>query len=368
MSCDYRALATPGVQKLTPYQTGKPEEELQRELGLSRVVKLASNENPLGPGDAALRAARHALESMHRYPDGAGFYLKQALSERLGVAPTQITLGNGSNDVLELVARAYAMPGDEIVFSEHAFAVYPLATLACSAVPVVVPARLFGHDLEAMADAVTERTRVIFVANPNNPTGTWFHRQALERFLEAVPERVIVVLDEAYFEYVQESDYPNGLEYLSRYPNLLVTRTFSKIHGLAGLRIGYGVSSDAVADILNRVRQPFNCTSPALAAAQAALSDEDYVRDSRDINTAGLAQLAEGLQTMGLHFIPSVANFLCFDCGKPAQPIYEQLLQLGIIVRPVAGYGLPEHVRVSVGTAAENEAFLAALRRVYANG
>ncbi|MDF1820561.1 MAG: histidinol-phosphate transaminase [Alcanivoracaceae bacterium] len=368
MSCDFRALATPGVQKLTPYQTGKPEDELQRELGLSRVVKLASNENPLGPGRAALHAARKALESMHRYPDGAGFYLKQALHETLGVAPTCITLGNGSNDVLELIARAFTLPGDEIVFSEHAFAVYPLATLACSAVPVAVPARLFGHDLEAMAAAVTERTRVIFVANPNNPTGTWFHRHALESFLEQVPERVVVVLDEAYFEYVQETDYPNGLDYLSRFPNLVVTRTFSKIHGLAGLRIGYGISSEAIADVLNRVRQPFNANAPALAAAQAALADESYVRDSRDLNTAGLAQLAEGLQARDLHFIPSVANFLCFDCGAPAEPLYRQLLAKGIIVRPVAGYGLPNHLRVSVGLAEENAAFLAALDEVCADG
>ena len=363
MSCDFVALANPGVQKLVPYQTGKPIEELQRELGLAHVVKLASNENPLGPGKKALAAARHALEQMHRYPDGAGYYLKSALAERLGVEPNCITLGNGSNDVLELLARAWVMPGDEVIFSEHAFAVYPLATLACSGVPVAVPARLYGHDLEAMAAAVTDRTRLIFVANPNNPTGTWHHRQALETFLDAVPERVLVVLDEAYFEYVEEVDYPNGMDYLGRYPNLVVTRTFSKIHGLAGLRLGYGVSSPAVADVLNRVRQPFNANLVAQAAALGALDDPDYVEDSRSLNTSGLAQVAEGLQKLGLHFIPSVANFLAFDCARDAAPVYQGLLREGVIVRPIAGYGMPQFLRVSIGLPEENERFLAALQK-----
>lgn len=364
MSCDYIAQANPGVQKLVPYQTGKPIEELQRELGLSHVVKLASNENPLGPGSKAVAAARKALEGLHRYPDGAGYYLKSALAERLGVDISGITLGNGSNDVLELVARAWIMPGDEVIFSEHAFAVYPLATLACSGTPVAVPAKLFGHDLEAMAAAVTDRTRLIFVANPNNPTGTWHHRQAIETFLDAVPERVLVVLDEAYFEYVEERDYPDGMALLSRYPNLLVTRTFSKIHGLAGLRIGYGVSSPEIADVLNRVRQPFNTNLVAQAAALAALDDQDYLENSRDLNTSGLAQVAEGLQKLGLHFIPSVANFLAFDCSKDAAPVYQALLEQGVIVRPVASYGMPQFLRVSIGLPEENEQFLATLNKV----
>lgn len=364
MSCDYIAQANPGVQKLVPYQTGKPIEELQRELGLSHVVKLASNENPLGPGAKAVAAARKALEGLHRYPDGAGYYLKSALAERLGVDINGITLGNGSNDVLELVARAWVMPGDEVIFSEHAFAVYPLATLACSGTPVAVPAKLYGHDLEAMAAAVTDRTRLIFVANPNNPTGTWHHRQAIETFLDAVPERVLVVLDEAYFEYVEERDYPDGMALLSRYPNLLVTRTFSKIHGLAGLRIGYGVSSPEIADVLNRVRQPFNTNLVAQAAALASLDDQDYLENSRDLNTSGLAQVAEGLQKLDLHFIPSVANFLVFDCGKDAAPVYQALLEQGVIVRPVASYGMPQFLRVSIGLPEENEQFLATLNKV----
>lgn len=366
MSCDFIQLANPGVQQLQPYQAGKPIEELERELGIRNIIKLASNENPLGPGHKALQAARHALDDLHRYPDGSGFRLKAALAEKLGVRTSQITLGNGSNDVLELIARSWLAPGDEVIFSEHAFAVYPLVTLACSAKPVQVPALCFGHDLDAMAAAITERTRIIFIANPNNPTGTWFHRSALELFLKQVPENVLVVLDEAYTEYVEEAFFPNGLDYLDQYPNLIVTRTFSKIYGLAGLRVGYGVSSPAIADVLNRVRQPFNCNIAALAAAEAALNDQAYIDDSRSENTAGLGQLVEGFERLGLKHIPSVANFIAFDCQREAMPLYNALLHEGVIVRPIAGYGMPNHLRVSVGLAQENERFLQALEKVLA--
>jgi histidinol-phosphate aminotransferase len=366
MSCDYIALATPGVQTLKPYQTGKPIEELERELGIRNIVKLASNENPLGPGKQALLAARHALEGLHRYPDGAGFHLKSALSEKFGLRPEQITLGNGSNDVLELIGRSFLGRGDEVIFSQHAFAVYPLVTLACSATPVEVPAQLFGHDLAAMADAITERTRLIFIANPNNPTGTWFHRHALEAFMARVPDTVLVVLDEAYVEYVEEEGYPNGFDYLDRYPNLIVTRTFSKIYGLASLRAGYAVANPQITNVLNRVRQPFNVNAVALAAAQAALHDENYIEDSKSENAAGLGQIAEGLAALNLHAIPSVANFIAFDCGRPAQPLYDALLREGVIVRPIASYGMPDHLRVSIGLAAENERFLQALQKVLA--
>ena len=364
MSCDFIALANAGVQKLSPYEPGKPIETLQRELGIESVIKLASNENPLGPGELAQAAARKALKESHRYPDGSGFRLKQALAAHLDVGPEQLTLGNGSNDVLELVARAWLRPGDEVVFSEYAFAVYPLVTLACSATPVVVPARNHGHDLDAMLAAISERTRIIFVANPNNPTGTWLGRGAIDRFLAEVPENVLVVLDEAYFEYVEDSDYPNGLDRLVAYPNLVVTRTFSKIHGLAALRIGYGVSSAVIADVLNRVRQPFNCNSVALAAAEAALNDNDYVERSRQENTAGLGQVAEGLEALGLAYIPSVGNFVAFDCGRDAAPIYQALLREGVIVRPLAGYKMPNYLRVSIGLAEENQRFLKALQKV----
>lgn len=366
MTCDFLQSANPGVQQLKPYQPGKPVEALERELGIKNIIKLASNENPLGPGHKALLAAKAALIDMHRYPDGSGFRLKSALAEKLGVSAAQITLGNGSNDVLEQVARSWLAPGDEVIFSAHAFAVYALVTLACSATPVQVPAACFGHDLGAMADAVTERTRIIFVANPNNPTGTWFHRSALELFLEKVPEHVLVVLDEAYFEYVEEAYYPDGLSYLDRYPNLIVTRTFSKIYGLAGLRMGYGISSPVIADVLNRVRQPFNCNMPALAAAEAALNDVSYLDDSRSENTSGLGQLVEGLDRLGLRHIPSVANFIAFDCQREAMPLYNALLREGVIVRPIAGYDMPNHLRVSVGLAVENERFLQALEKVLA--
>ena len=235
---------------------------------------------------------------------------------------------------------------------------------ACSAKPVQVPALCFGHNLDAMADAITERTRIIFVANPNNPTGTWFPRPVLEAFLARVPENVLVVLDEAYFEYVEEEHYPNGLDYLSEYPNLIVTRTFSKIYGLAALRIGYGISSPAIADVLNRVRQPFNCNATALAAAEAALSDQAYLEDSRSENTAGMGQLVEGLNRLGLESVPSVGNFIAFDCQREAMPLYNALLQQGVIVRPIAAYGMPNHLRVSIGLARENERFLDALKKV----
>ena len=366
MSCDYIQLANEGVQRLKPYEPGKPIEELQRELGIHDVLKMASNENPLGPSHKALDAARHALERVHLYPDGAGFELKAALSEQLGVDSDRLVLGNGSNDVLEMVARAYLLPGDEAVFSDYAFAVYPLVTLACSAKPVQVESHLYGHDLAAMADAITERTRIVFLANPNNPTGTWFNDHALDAFLERVPERVLVVLDEAYCEYVEESHYPDGLARIQRYPNLVVTRTFSKIHGLAGLRVGYGVAHPQVADVLNRVRQPFNVNIPALAAAEAALGDSDHIENSKSENGAGLAQLAEGLADLGLEQIPSVANFVSFDCGGDSLPVYQALLSEGVIVRPLGGYGLPNHLRVTVGTAPENERFLKALGRVLA--
>lgn len=364
MSCDWIALANPGVQKLSPYQPGKPVEELEREMGIRDIIKLASNENPLGPGERALEAVKQVLREVNRYPDGSGFRLKKALSEALGVGTNQITLGNGSNDVLELAARAWLRPDDEAVCSEHAFAVYPLVTLACSATPVSVPARNYGHDLQAMAAAINARTRMVFVANPNNPTGTWSTVQELDHFLASVPENVLVVLDEAYCEYVEEPAYPSGLERLAKHHNLLVTRTFSKIHGLAGLRVGYGISSGSIAEVMNRVRQPFNCNMAALAAAQAALGDTDHVIRSCQSNTAGLVQLAEGLADMGFDYIPSVANFIAFDCGMDASPVFQALLQQGVIVRPLAVYGMPGHLRVSVGTSTENARFLQALQKV----
>lgn len=363
MAVDYQSLAVKGVRALSPYQPGKPIEELARELGLkpSEIIKLASNENPLGPSEKALAAARGALSELCLYPDGNGFDLKQRLSERFGVRMDQITLGNGSNDVLEVIARCFADPDSEVVFSQYAFAVYPLVTQAIGAKGVSVPAKDWGHDLDAMADAVTERTRLVFVANPNNPTGTVHTADAIEGFLAKIPENVLVVLDEAYCEYLTGTEYPDGLELLERFPNLIVCRTFSKAWGLAALRVGYSISSPEIADILNRVRQPFNVDTVALAAATAVLDDEDYLKRSREVNAAGLKQLADGFDRMGLPYIPSAGNFIAVEVGEQAQAIYHALLEHGVIVRPIAGYGMPEHLRVSVGLPRENERFLDAL-------
>ncbi|HET8849081.1 MAG TPA: histidinol-phosphate transaminase [Marinobacter sp.] len=363
MAVDYQSLAVSGVQALSPYQPGKPIEELARELGLNPadIIKLASNENPLGPSEIALAAARKALNELCLYPDGNGFDLKQALAKRLGVGMNQITLGNGSNDVLEIIARSFATPDTEVVYSQYAFAVYPLVTQAIGAKGVAVPAKEWGHDLDAMADAVNERTRLVFVANPNNPTGTVHTSDAIEAFLDRIPEQVLVVLDEAYCEYLTGEGYPDGVTLLDRYPNLIVCRTFSKAWGLAALRVGYSVSSAAIADILNRVRQPFNVDSVALAAATAVLGDEAYLQRSREVNAAGLRQMTDGFDRMGLPYIPSAGNFVAVEVGEAAAGVYQALLARGVIVRPVAGYGMPRHLRVSVGLPEENERFLDAL-------
>jgi histidinol-phosphate aminotransferase len=352
------------ILTLQPYQAGKPIEELQRELGVGDVIKLASNENPRGPGPSVHAALARAATALSRYPDGNGYRLKRVLAKHLGVRADQITLGNGSNDVLDLIARVALSPGCEGIVSAHAFVVYPLAVIAHGGVLVTVPARNWTHDLDAMAAAVTNATRIVFVANPNNPTGTWVARRELVAFLDRIPEHVITVLDEAYFEYLQHPDYPNGIELLARYPNLVVTRTFSKIYGLAGMRVGYCVSHADVADLLNRVRQPFNVSSLALECAEAAIGDQEFVRRSREINDEGMQQLRLGLDQLGVSYIPSGGNFMCVDLRRPAAPIYDALLRLGVIVRPIAGYGMPNHLRVTVGLHEENARFLDALAQV----
>jgi len=364
MMFDPLSLANPGVQGLRPYQPGKPLQDLEREYGITRAIKLASNENPLGPSAKALRAIAGLGGDLARYPDGNGFRLKMALASHLGVETNSITLGNGSNDILELLTRAFVRPEHEVIFSAHAFAVYPIVTQAVGAGAVVTPAKDWGYDLDAIKDAITAATRLIFIANPNNPTGTWLGNTALKALLDDVPGHVMVVLDEAYCEYVEEPDYPNSLPWLGDYPNLVITRTFSKIYGLAGLRVGYSVSSPAIADILNRVRQPFNVNSMGLAAAEAALGDQGHVARSISSNTAGLRQYETGTLDLGLDYIPSVANFIAVDLGRPALPIYEALLHKGVIVRPVANYAMPNHLRITVGTQEDNRAVLDALAAV----
>mgnify|MGYP003392429427 CR=1 FL=1 len=360
-------LAVAGVRQLTPYKPGKPIEELERELGLSGIIKLASNENPLGPGKKALAAIQALLPELALYPDGSGFQLKQALAKKYAVDVDQITLGNGSNEILELVARAFLTPGLEVIFSQHAFAVYPIVTQAVGATAVVAPALNLGHDLDAMLARVTEKTRVVFIANPNNPTGTLLGQASVERFLSALPDTVVCVLDEAYFEFVGGGESINSIDWLKKFPNLLITRTFSKAYGLAGLRMGYGLSSPELADILNRVRQPFNNNMPALVAAEAALSDDEHLQQTLAVNTQGMQQLTEGFKNLGLEWIPSAGNFVLVDLKQTGQPVYEALLRKGVIVRPVGVYELPNHLRISIGTAAENQLFLKALTETLAN-
>jgi len=366
MMCDLINLATPGVAGLLPYQPGKPVEELERELGISNIIKLASNENPLGPGAKAKQAILIASE-LSRYPDGNAHDLKKALAKRHSVNTDQITIGNGSNEILELITRAITGPQHEVIFSEHAFAVYPLVTQAVGAKAVVVPAKNWGHDLSAMQAVINENSRLMFVANPNNPTGTWLDTQTLRTLLESCPEHLVVVVDEAYFEYVGEDDYPNCIQWLSEFPNLLVTRTFSKAFGLAGLRIGYGVSHRDIADLMNRVRQPFNVNSLALSAAEAALDDIDHLQQSISMNQAGMKQLTTAFDDMNLQYIPSVGNFICVDMESTAHTgmeIYNRLLHQGVIVRPIDNYAMPNHLRITIGLEEENEKFIKALESV----
>lgn len=357
-------LATAGVQTLVPYQPGKPIADLERELGLTEIVKLASNENPLGPSEKVKLAIQASLPDLSRYPDGNGFALKAALSAKWAVDSNQITLGNGSNEILELLARAFLTTEHEVVFSQHAFAVYPLVTQAVGAQARVVPAIDYGHDLHGMLAAITDKTRLLFIANPNNPTGTYLTEQALSEFLAAVPEHVICVLDEAYFEYVAQDDYPDSIAWLDKYPNLIITRTFSKAYGLAGLRVGYSLSSAEMADILNRVRQPFNNNALALAAAEVALQDADYLAETVALNNAGMQFLSDAFTEMGLPWIASVGNFIAVDLLREANSINTALLHKGVIVRPVANYEMPNHLRISIGTKAENEFFINALKAV----
>ena len=360
-------LATPGVRGLKPYQPGKPISELEREYGVSGIVKLASNENPLGPSPQAVEAITAALGDLGLYPDANGFDLKARLARRHGVGPECITLGNGSNDVLVLLAEAFLRPDLAAVFSQYAFAVYPIATQAAGAESRIAPAiapdlpGAYGHDLDAMVGLLDDRTRLVFIANPNNPTGTWIAAERLESFVSSVPDNALVIVDEAYAEYLDDPAYPDTVSWLDRYPNLVVTRTFSKAFGLAGLRVGYAVSHPDVADLLNRVRQPFNVGTLGQVAALAALDDEAHLARSVAVNSGQRERLTAACAGWGLTVIPSACNFVLVDMGRPAEPIFEALLRAGVIVRPVANYGLPNHLRMSVGTPEETGRLIEAL-------
>ncbi|MBK9138585.1 MAG: histidinol-phosphate transaminase [Verrucomicrobia bacterium] len=352
----------PVLNHLPVYQPGRPIEEVARELGLpaADIIKLASNENPLGPSPRALDAMRQAAGQVHLYPDGNAYYLKQHLAGKLGVAPENLILGNGSNEILEFVGHALITPGSEVVVSQYCFAVYPIVTHLCGGRLVEVPARDLGHDLDVMSRAITERTRVVFVANPNNPTGTLAPADAVRRLLNAVPSHVLLVMDEAYLEFLDEPlDLLPEIRSGNR-PNLLLTRTFSKVYGLAGLRLGYGIGRADLVGALEKIRQPFNINALAQAAALAALDDDEHLRRTRENNRQGLRDLAAGLERLGVHFVPSAANFILARVGEGSR-VFAELQRRGVIVRPMAGYRLPEWIRISVGTPAENARCLAAL-------
>jgi histidinol-phosphate aminotransferase len=360
-------LAPENVRKIAPYVPGKPVAETARELGLKEadILKMASNENPLGPSPRALTAIRGALEELNYYPDGAGFDLKRVIARQQGVVPENIVLGNGSNDVLELAARAFLRPGDSAVYSQHAFMVYPLVVQAIGAQHIEVPAKNYGNDLAALAKAVRVDTKVVFLANPNNPTGTFDPWESVRALVEAVPSRVLVVLDEAYGEYLPDDLKSPTPRWLARHPNLVVSRTLSKAFGLAGLRVGYGLASPGVAQVMNRVRQPFNVNHLAMVAACAALEDHEFIARSRAVNAAGLIQLRKEFGRLGLEYIEPFGNFITVRVGQ-AERIYQSMLAEGVIVRTIAGYGMPEHLRITVGLPEQNARFIAALERALA--
>ena len=361
-------LAPEYIKAIAPYQGGKPISELAREMGLQEhdIIKLASNENPLGISPKAEYAIQEAVLDIARYPDGNSFALRDAVSKKFNVAQNQIVFGNGSNDILELAARAFLTAGCEAIYSEHAFAVYPLVTQATGAKGVVVPAKNYGHDLNAMLAAITPKTRIIFVANPNNPTGTLLGKAELLTFLKQVPKAILVVLDEAYDEYLSADHKSEAITWLNEFDNLIISRTFSKAYGLAGLRVGFGLCHADIADLMNRVRQPFNVNSIAQAAAVASLEDEDFVARSYALNQAGMVQLTQGFNKLGLEYIPSFANFVSFSVKNAAQ-VNQKLLQNGIIVRPIANYGMPDYLRVSIGLFSENARFLEVLEEIINN-
>lgn len=354
----------PYIEDLIPYVPGKPVEELERELGITGAIKIASNENPLGPSPLALRAMAEALGETHRYPDGDSFYLRNKLAQTLNVKPESLIFGNGSNDVLDIAARAFMGRGDEAVMGEYAFIVYPIATQAVGAKAVISPMPDYTHDLRDMHSRITDKTKIVFIANPNNPTGTMVKRDEVEWFIDNVSEDILVVIDEAYFEYVDDPGYPDTLEFHGSGKSILTVRTFSKIYGLAGIRLGYGVGDESIISQMQRVRHPFNVSSVAQAGGLSALDDEEHIQKSKELNSEGLKYLANELRDLGVKYSPSFTNFILMDLETDPMPIYNALLKEGVIVRPVAGYGLKTHLRVSIGLMDENQKFIEALKKV----
>ena len=354
----------PFVKDLIPYVPGKPVEELERELGVTGAIKIASNENPLGPSPLALEAMATSLAETNRYPDGDSFYLKQKLAKSLSVKEGSLIFGNGSNDVLDIAARTFMQPGDEAIMGEYAFIVYPISTQAVGAKAVISPMPKYTHDLRDMHSRITDRTKIVFLANPNNPTGTMVERSDVEWFLDNVPEDILVVIDEAYFEYVDDPEYPDTLEYHESGKSILTVRTFSKIYGLAGIRLGYGVANEKIVSQMHRVRHPFNVSSVAQAGAIAALDDEEHIQNSKETNQKGIEYLSAELESLNIEYAPTYTNFILIDLESDPMPVYNSLLKEGVIVRPVVGYGLKTHLRVSIGKMDENEKFIEALKKV----
>jgi len=366
LSCDYISLANIGARNLQPYIPGRSINELAKQIGFSEsnVLKLASNENPLGPPKQSLQAIVDTIPNLSFYPESSGHDLKARLSEMYSVGFDSIILGNGSNDLIELAARSYLNENCEVIYSQYAFAIYSLVVASCGAKGVEVAAKEWGHDLDEMANAISENTRLIFIANPNNPTGSMVTNSELIKFLDKVPDHVLVILDEAYGEYVDDKSYPHGVSFLADYSNLIVLRTFSKFYGLAGLRIGYAIADKVIINVLNRIRQPFNVNSLALVAAVAAIDDKEYFYKSRHTNIDGMLQLEAGFAEQGFQWIPSSGNFISFNAGCNALQMYEALLRKGIIVRPLEIYKMPDYLRVTVGTKNDNQRFLQALMEV----
>ena len=355
---DLKKLVNKGIDGLSPYEPGKPIEDLERELGIKNAVKLASNENPVGPSPKIIDSIEKIVKETHRYPDGNATRLKAKISRKFNILENQVTVGNGSNDIIEFVARSFLGPNDSAVYSEHAFAVYPLVVRAVGAMGIEVPAKNFSHDLEAMLDSIEENTKLIFIANPNNPTGSFIEQSELLNFLEKVPEEIIVLLDQAYFDYSSFETSDLEFDVLERFPNLVISRSFSKAYGLAGFRVGYSVSSIEIADYLNRVRQPFNANSLALYAAEIALDDDQFIKKCLELNFEQKQKLFNDLQALGFECLPSRANFISFDCGEDSNDAFNKLLLEGVIVRSLRVYKMPNFLRVSVGLPKENLTFL----------
>jgi len=361
-----KQLAKSGVLSIKPYEPGKPIEEVSRELGIPEpdIIKMASNENPVGPSPLGVQAIKDCADQVNLYPDGDCYYLKIDLAEHLGVKTENIIMGNGSNDVLQIIADTFIKPDDEVIYSRHAFVVYPLVTKVADAKSVVTDMKNYTHDLEAMADAITDKTKVIFIANPNNPTGTMVTEDQVEKFMKRVPDDVLVVFDEAYYEYVSRSDYPKTIKYVYNGRTVITLRTFSKIYGLAGLRVGYGIARPDIIGVMNNVRQPFNVSMVAQAAARASLKDKDHVEKSIRINSEGKEYLYKELTSIGLDYVPSEANFILVHLNRSGSEVMSKLLREGVIVRPVGGYEFPNSVRITIGTPEQNQRLISALERV----